>query len=338
MEAALARWTLVDDTRRRRRTVEKLSPEDVFLTAGCGQSIQTVVSVLARPGANILLPRPGYLFYEAHAAFSGVEVRRYPLIPEKSWEVDLDAVESLADENTIAIVLINPGNPCGNVFTRQHLAKVAETAKKLRILVIADEVYGHLTFGGNPFVPMGVFGSVVPVLALGSLSKRWIVPGWRCGWLAICDPNGILKQAEIVDCIKSYATISVDPPTFVQGALPDILEKTKGDFFDKTINMLRQAAHICFERTREIHCITCPCKPQGSMYIMVKLDLSILPDILDDVEFCCKLAKEESLIICPGSAVGLRDWLRITIAVEPSSLEEGLQRLKSFCQRHAKKI
>ncbi|KAL5998863.1 Nicotianamine aminotransferase 1 [Asimina triloba] len=172
----------------------KLSADDVFLTVGCTQSIEVVMSALARPGCNILLPNPGYRFYEARAALAGVEVRHFNLVPERNWEVDLDAVESLADKNTVAMLLINPGNPCGNIFTYQHLAKVAETAKKLGILVISDEVYAHLTFGSNPFVPMGVFGSIVPVLTLGSISKRWVVPGWRCGWLVTNDPNGILKK------------------------------------------------------------------------------------------------------------------------------------------------
>ena len=79
---------------------------------------------LARPGANILLPRPGYPFYEARAAFSRVEVRHFDLLPEKGWEVDLEGVEALADAKTVAIVIINPGNPCGNVFKYEHLKKV----------------------------------------------------------------------------------------------------------------------------------------------------------------------------------------------------------------------
>lgn len=83
-----------------------------------------MVSVLARPGSNILLPRPGYPQYEARASFDHLEVRHYYLLPEKGWEVDLDAVEALVDHNTTAIVIINPSNPCGNVFTYQHLEKV----------------------------------------------------------------------------------------------------------------------------------------------------------------------------------------------------------------------
>ncbi|XP_059664202.1 probable aminotransferase TAT2 [Cornus florida] len=205
----------------------KLSPDDVYVTVGCTQSIDVALSILSRPGANILLPRPGFPTYELSAAITHLEVRHFDLLPEKSGEVDLDAIEALADHNTVAMVIINPGNPCGNVYTYQHLNKIAETAKKLKIIVISDEVYGHLAFGATPFMPMGVFA------------------------------------------------------------------------------------------------------------IQVKLNPSLLKDISDDIDFCFKLAKEESVIILPGLAVGLKTWLRITFAVEPSSLEEAFGTIKCFCQRHS---
>ncbi|KAK9092676.1 hypothetical protein Syun_027587 [Stephania yunnanensis] len=225
-----------------------MSSDDIFLTVGCIQAIEIVVSALAHPRANILLPRPGFPLYESHAALNGIEIRHFDLLPNKSWEVDLESVESLADENTVALVIINPGNPCGTVFSYQHLLKIAETAKKLGICVVSDEVYGHITFRSKPFVPMGVFGSIVPVVTLGSLSKRWIVPGWRIGWIAMNDCDGVLKQTEFVDKIKGLLSVSSDPPTFVQ----------------------------------------------------VQLHVSKLEDIIDDSDFCIKLAKEESVIVLPG--------------------------------------
>ncbi|KAH9743863.1 Aminotran 1 2 domain-containing protein [Citrus sinensis] len=262
----------------------KLSPDDVYLTAGCKQAIQVILTVLARPGANILLPKPGFPLYEANARHTRLEIRHFDLLPEKGWEVDLDGLEALADENTVAMVIVNPGNPCGNVFTYQQLQKIAEKARKLGIMVISDEVYDHLTFGSTPYVRMGVFGSTVPVITLGSMSKRWIVPGWRLGWLVTSDPSGILQELRIVDSIKGYLNISSGPATFVQ----------------------------------------------------VKLNLSLLEGISDDMEFALQLAKEESVIVLPGMAVGMKNWLRITFAIEPSALEEGLGRIKAFCQRHAK--
>jgi aspartate/methionine/tyrosine aminotransferase len=76
--------------------------------------------------------------------------------------------------------------------------QIAETASRLGIMVIADEVYHHSSFGSTPFVPMGVFGHIVPVLTLGSLSKGWIVPGWRLGWVVATDPKGILKETKVI--------------------------------------------------------------------------------------------------------------------------------------------
>ncbi|KAJ0054558.1 hypothetical protein Pint_02304 [Pistacia integerrima] len=344
----------------------QFSADDVYVTVGCTQAIEIITSVLAPPGANILLPRPGYPIYESRAAFSKLEVRHFDLIPEKGWEIDLDAVESLADENTAAIVIINPCNTCGNVFTYQQLKKVAETARKLGIFVIADEVFGHLVYGNTPFVPMGQFGSIVPVVTWRSLSKRWILPGWRLGWIATTDPHGILQKSGIVDDINNYLNISTFPASFIEGAIPQILETLKEDFYSSILNTIKEAADIFYSKIKDIPCIACPQKPEGSMSVMIKLNLSLLEGIRDDMDFSLKLAKEESVIVLPdydkligsswavinrflqksnlhvvhdngGVAVGLKNWVCINIAVEPTCLGEGLDRIKAFCHRHAKK-
>ncbi|KAM3404635.1 hypothetical protein ACQJBY_007622 [Aegilops geniculata] len=315
----------------------KLSADDIFLTAGGTQAIEVIIPVLAQTaGANILLPRPGYPNYEARAAFNKMEVRHFDLIPEKGWEIDIDSLESIADKNTTAMVIINPNNPCGSVYSYDHLAKVAEVARKLGILVIADEVYGKLVLGSAPFIPMGVFGHITPVLSIGSLSKSWIVPGWRLGWVALYDPTKILEETKISASITNYLNVSTDPATFIQAALPQILENTKEDFFEGIIGLLKESSEICYREIKENKYITCPHKPEGSMFVMVKLNLHLLEEIHDDIDFCCKLAKEESVILCPGSVLGMENWVRITFACVPSSLQDGLGRIKSFCQRNKK--
>ncbi|CAO2038581.1 unnamed protein product [Urochloa humidicola] len=314
----------------------QLSPDDIYLTSGCCQAIEIMISVLAQPGSNILLPKPGFPMYESRTTFSNLEARHFNLIPEQGWEADLESVEALADENTVAMVIINPSNPCGSVYSHDHLAKIAETARKLGIIIIADEVYDHLAFGNKPFIPMGVFADIVPVITVGSISKRWLVPGWRLGWIATCDPNGILKEAKIDKSTESYINITNDPATFIQGAVPQIIANTKEDYFNKILNLLRNSADLCYGKIKEIRGITCPHKPEGSMFVMVKLDLSCLDGMQDDLDFCCKLAKEESVIVLPGSALGMKDWIRITFASDVPTLENALERIKSFCQRHAK--
>ncbi|KAJ7981776.1 Tyrosine aminotransferase [Quillaja saponaria] len=313
----------------------KLSPYDVYITSGCTQAIDVALSIVARPGANILVARPGFPIYDLCAEIRRLEVRHFDLLPKKGWEVDIASVEALADKNTVALVIINPGNPCANVYTYQHLKKIAETAERLNIPLIADEVYGHLAFGSKPFVPMGVFGFTVPVLTLGSISKRWMVPGWSLGWFVTSDPNGMFRSPKIEECLKKYFDIMGGPATFIQAAVPRILEQTDEAFFVNTINVLKQTSEICFNMIKYIPGITCPQKPEGSMAVMVQLDLSLLHEISDDIDFCFKLAKEEAVVVLP---VGLRDWIRIIFAVDPSSLEEALRRIKSFCQRHCNQL
>ncbi|KAL1219372.1 Tyrosine aminotransferase [Cardamine amara subsp. amara] len=315
----------------------KISQNDVYLTAGCHQAIEVLISTLAVPGVNILMPRPTYPMYDSRASFSQLEIRRYDLLPENGWEVDLNAIETLADEKTVALLLINPCNPCGNVFSRQHLQKIAETASKLGVLVIADEVYMNIVFGDKPFVSMAEFSEIVPVIMIGGISKRWFVPGWRFGWMLTLDPHNIMKDSGLVRSLANILNMSTDPTTFIQGAIPDILGKTKDDFFSSKLETLRECSETCYKEIKKIPCITCPYKPEASMFTMVKLDLTLLEDINDDLEFCCKLAKEESLIILPGRAVGLKNWLRITFAVELELLIDGLSRLNNFAQRHSKK-
>ena len=100
------------------------------------------------------------------------------------------------------------------------------------------------------------------------------------------------------------------------------------------MKLLKETAEICYDAVNEIKCITCPHKPEGSFFMMVKLDVSQLSDIRDDVDFCSKLAKEESVILLPGKSLGMENWLRITFASEPPTLKQGLERVKSFCRRH----
>lgn len=102
----------------------EISADDVYITVGARHAIDVILTVLARPGGNILFPKPGYPFYEARATFSHLEFRHFNLLPKQGWEVDLNHIETLADDKTVAIVITNPGNPCGNVYSREHLQKV----------------------------------------------------------------------------------------------------------------------------------------------------------------------------------------------------------------------
>ncbi|XP_057793351.1 nicotianamine aminotransferase A-like, partial [Salvia miltiorrhiza] len=190
-----------------------------------------------------------------------MEIREFDLLPHKDWEVDLDGVEAVADDETIAMVVINPGYPTGNLFTLDHMQKVR------------NAIQGHIVFGSQEFIPMGIFGSLTPVLTVGSLSKRWLIPGWRLGWIAVSDPNRLLNKSGIIESIQKYLCMTSSPATLIQGAVAEILERTPTDFFEKTVKTIRESAEKCYKLINEIPCISCPTKPQGCMFLMVIINI-----------------------------------------------------------------
>ncbi|XP_024536669.1 probable aminotransferase TAT2 [Selaginella moellendorffii] len=315
-----------------------LSADDIFMTAGCSQAIQFCIGALANSEkpSNMLLPRPGFPLYQSFCNLFGVEVREYDLLPNSDWEVDLRGVERLVDPDTAAIVLCNPGNPCGSVYTPHHLTQVAKLAGKLRVPIIADEIYAHMAFEGSKFVPMGAFASHVPVLTVGGISKRWFVPGWRLGWLSVCDPDCVLKEAKVLDAFTNLAQMHLSTCTPIQAALPKILQNTPQDFFSQTLDTLSTRADLCYERAQKTPGLSCPSKPRGSMYIMIRIDSDKFKDLRDDKEFALALAKEEALGVLPGSAFGFPGWIRLLFAAPETILDESWDRLEAFCTRHTK--
>ncbi|CAH8384094.1 unnamed protein product [Eruca vesicaria subsp. sativa] len=314
---------------------KKLSPDDVFMTVGCKQAIELAVDILAKPNANILLPKPGFPWDVVRSIYKNLEVRNYEFLREKDYEIDLDSVRAVVDENTFAIFIINPHNPNGNTYSGAHLEQIALLAQELGIMVVSDEVFRWTVFGSNPFVPMGKFSSIVPVITLGSISKGWVVPGWRTGWVALHDLNGVFKSTKVLDAAKQFLEIDSKPATVIQAAIPTILEDTPKEYFDKRQSFLKDKADFAYSKLKGIPSLTCYMKPEACTFLWTELNLSSFVDIKDDEDFCEKLATEENLVLLPGIAFSLRNWARHSIDMDAPTLEDAFRRLKSFCDRHS---
>lgn len=214
----------------------KCTANDVILVSGCSSALDISISVLADPGQNILIPRPGFSIYRTLAIGHGIEVRSYNLLPEHNWEVDLAHLESLIDDKTAALVLTNPSNPCGSVFSRKHLQSIVNLAEKYYLPIIADEIYEHFVFPGTEYCSVSSLSKTVPVLSCGGLTKRFLVPGWRLGWIIVHDRNGLFD--DVRKGLANLISRIMGANTLIQAALPAILKNTPQSFFDNLVNTL----------------------------------------------------------------------------------------------------
>lgn len=183
----------------------KVTVNDIILCSGCSSSIDLCISVLGHPGSNILVPRPGFSIYRTLALSYGIEIRSYNLLPDRQWEVDLHQMDQLINRDTVAIVLTNPSNPCGSVFTAEHIQRILDIAERHRVPIIADEIYEHFVFPNVEYCAVSSLSTNVPVLSCGGLTKRFLVPGWRLGWIVVHDRNDVLRDVRKVmrDFIRS---------------------------------------------------------------------------------------------------------------------------------------
>mmetsp|Transcript_50957 Transcript_50957/g.108225 ORF Transcript_50957/g.108225 Transcript_50957/m.108225 type:complete len:484 (-) Transcript_50957:421-1872(-) len=314
-----------------------LTPNDVFMTWGCSEALAHAIAALATKGSNILLPRPGFCMYEVLCNYHEVEIRFYDLNPDKNWEVDIEQLKTLADDKTVAMLINNPNNPCGAVYSAEHLTDVLRAAEELKLPIIADEVYMGITFGPD-FVPCTKVNNKVPILTVCSVSKRWLAPGWRLGWVTVHDCDGILAAAKVPQTLLKLCQISLGPSAPMQAALPAILGGTPQDWYNNINKELEASAKCCVRRIREIPGLEVN-EPEGAMYCMVK----ILPGYFDeqvggsDVDFAAQLLAEESVAMLPGQCFRARGFIRVVFAASVEVLEEAFDRLEAFCRRHSAK-
>ncbi len=302
--------------------------DDVILTCGCSQAIDMAISVLANPGEhNILIPKPGFSLYQTLCKSKGISTKYYSLNPDKNWECDLEEMASLIDENTAAILINNPSNPCGSNFTREHIRDIISLAESRNLPIIADEIYEHMVFGGNTYTPFAEGSENVPIIHVGGLAKQFMIPGWRLGWLVLHDRHNRFQHVR--KGLMDLSTLTLGPTSLIQSVVPELVEKTPNNFYKEVLEQLEENVKVIkhhLSNTPGLHLI----EPQGAMYVMVGLDESTLGD---DVEFSTKLVEEESVFVLPGRVFEMPNYIRIVITSPREILQEACERIHEFCVR-----
>jgi len=282
----------------------------------------------------MLLPRPGFPLLEVLCKYNGIEHRFYDLDPEQNWEMDADSIRAQVDRNTCALVINNPSNPCGSVYSRPHLEKILAIAEELRLPVISDEVYTDMSFADD-YVSCAAVSNRVPVLAVGALSKRWVTPGWRVGWVTVHDVDDILKNGGIQDTLLKICQVTLGPAAPFQAAIPAILEAGPAELQWKKqlLEALQESANYCIERCKKVKGLEVASNPQGAMYIMVKIKDGVFRDIDGAVPFAGALLEEESVAILPGECFAYPGFFRVVFCGSLPILEEAWDRIEAFCNR-----
>merc|ERR1719278_2172315 len=310
----------------------EVTSDDVILCSGCSCALDIAISTLADDGQNILVPRPGFPLYTTLSAGLGIQTREYDLLPDQDWMVDLGHMESLIDHNTAAIIVNSPSNPCGSVFSPAHLREILDIAERHKVPIIADEIYDNFVFPGETYVPIASLTTTVPVLSCGGLTKRFLVPGWRMGWIVIYD-RGHVFDHEVRKGLLCMSQRIIGSNTLVQGALPTILANTPKSFFDDTINVIQNNAKLAFTKLRGIPGLM-PVMPQGAMYMMVRIDRTRFPGFKSDLQFVERLVAEQSVFCLPGKCFNYPNYVRIVLTVPSILLQEACERMMEFCSSH----
>lgn len=308
-----------------------LTSRDIILASGCSGAIDLAISVLADRGQNILVPRPGFSLYRTLAVSLGIQVRYYRLIPERSWEVDLDDLVSLVDQDTVAVIVNNPSNPCGSVYSRQHLTDILQVVERLRLPVIADEIYADFVFPDHPFIPMASLTTEVPILTCGGLTKRFLVPGWRMGWIMIHDRHNGFQ--EVRPGLMALSQRILGPNTLIQGAVRKILNETSKTFFDKTIAVVQRNAEVFYDIMSKVKGLN-PIMPAGAMYMMIGIEMECFPKFKNDVDFTQTMVSEQSVFCLPAQCFQYPNYFRVVLTIPEDKLIEAGQRIAEFCADH----
>lgn len=304
-------------------------PEDVFVTAGVSEALDLALTALLESGDEVLLPSPGYPLYNAIAARLQATVVPYFLDESKGWALDAEEIASKVTSRTKAIVICNPNNPTGAVATREQLQRVLEVARQHRLVVLSDEIYDRLLFGGE-HVPTATLSDDVPLITLNGLSKAYLCPGWRVGWLAFHTPKLL---APVAAAVQRLADARLCGPGPFQYAVKPALQGPQ-DHVPEMMKKLRARRDLMVRRLRALPGISVV-EPQGAFYALPSLERDWAGG---DEGFVLELVRETGVLFVHGDGFGQRPGSRhfrvVFLPPEPV-LSAAFDGLAAFLQKRS---
>ena len=270
--------------------------QSVFVTAGVSEAVELCLTALVNPGEDVLAPSPEYPLYSAVLAKLESPPNPYYLDEDNGWEPDVEEMARKITKRTRAIVVINPNNPTGAVYTRKKLEAIAGLARRHNLVILADEIYDKLILDdGVKHISLATVAPDLPVITFSGLSKPYLAPGWRVGWgIATGDTAQIKPYVEAIHKLLRARLCSNHPTQF---AIKPALEGPQ-DHVPAMNGKLRRRRDLTVQWANSTPRVSCVA-PKGTFYVFPKLDI---PD--DDLEFVKDLIIKKHVLAVHGSGFG----------------------------------
>ena len=293
-----------------------VTSDRVFITAGTSEGIELTLGAAINAGDEVLVPMPTYPLYTAVLAKLEARTKYYRLDPSNGWLPDLDHLSSLVTPQTRALVIIDPNNPTGAVYPREVRRALLNFADQHGLLILADEVYGDLGFDG-PVEPLGILDPDAAIISYSSLSKAYLAPGWRTGWMAI---GRSPRLDDIAAAVKKLADGRLCSTVPMQHAVAAALDGDKSHQVTFR-NALRARADLTLSRLCAMPGVSCV-MPTAAFYAMPRIGL---PKGRTDEHYVKALLHATGVLCVYGSGFGLPPedgFLRIVFLAPLDELRE----------------
>ncbi len=316
------------------RGLMDITTEEVFIGNGVSELIDLSLRALLNPGDEVLVPSPDYPLWSAAVALNGGIARHYPCPPEHAFMPDLAALEAMITPLTRAMVIINPNNPTGAVYSRDTLEQMVALAEQHHLVVLSDEIYDQMVYDDAEFIPMATLVKNTVCLTYSGLSKVYRACGYRVGW---CVFTGELdKAAPLQHGMELLAALrlcsNVPGQWAVQTALGGFqsireLVTPGGRLFQS-----RQAVYDAVGQSPYLHMIM----PRGAMYAFIRLD-DALAGKIDDRAFALELLENKHVLVAPGSSFNTpySDHFRITTLPDADVINDVFSRIDMLLGQYA---
>lgn len=303
--------------------------EDVWLGNGVSELISIVTQALLNEGDEVLIPTPDYPLWTAATTLAGGRPVHYMCDEDAGWEPDLEDIRAKVTDRTKAIVVINPNNPTGAVYSRELLEGLADIAREHSLLLLADEIYDRILYDDAEHISLATLAPDLLCITFNGLSKTYRVAGYRAGWMVLTGPK---RHAEgFIEGINLLASTRLCPNVPAQHGIQVALGGYQSieDLILPGGRLLEQR-DVTWRKLNEIPGVSCV-KPMGAMYAFPRLDPEV-HEIHDDEKLMLDILREEKILMVGGTGFNYPtpDHFRIVTLPWAAELAEAIERLGNF--------